>query len=326
VNDGSLDSNVATMTVTIAPAGSVNNAPVVLPATNNPARSIRFDASGDELYRTTNLPPISSFTIMGWFRFVNDATVYSSLFRLGHATNSSGYNILRCCGNGWRQLDFWNGSSSRKASSFVINTWYHVALVVEGTGPGQAKVYVNGALALVYDGNPNVTPARLSIGNDAHLEWLDGNASAVKIYEAPLNASDIGQEMSAFQPVRTANLHAWYPLQSDDTAADDLSGNGRMLNTRGTLTTDTSGPPLDTGYTVVHDTTLSGTLRATDADNDPLQFAAAGQGQHGTVVVNANGTFTYTPTVGYIGFDSFTFTVSDGRATTTGRIDITIRR
>ena len=49
-----------------------------------------------------------------------------------------------------------------------------------GTGSTAVKTYVNGTLALTSSGNPLVTPDRLSIGNDAHQEWLNGNAAAVK--------------------------------------------------------------------------------------------------------------------------------------------------
>jgi hypothetical protein len=126
--------------------------------------------------------------------------------------------------------------------------------------------------------------------------------------------------------VRTADLHAWYPLQSEDTGADDFSGNDHQLLKTGTPTTDVEGPPLDTGYTIAQNTTLSGILRAVDPDGNPLTFALASQAGHGTVVVNANGTFSYVPAAGFIGADAFTFTVSDGFVSVTGRIDITVTR
>ena len=67
-NDGSLDSNLATITVSITP---VNFAPVAQ-SVGAPIAGVRFDASGDELLRTTNLPPIGGFTMMGWFKVVGD--------------------------------------------------------------------------------------------------------------------------------------------------------------------------------------------------------------------------------------------------------------
>ena len=46
---------------------------------------------------------------------------------------------------------------------------------------------------------------------------------------------------------------------------------------------------------------------------------------HGTVVVNANGSITYTPTSNYTGADSFTYTVSDGHGgTAIGNVSLTV--
>ena len=46
-------------------------------------------------------------------------------------------------------------------------------------------------------------------------------------------------------------------------------------------------------------------------DPDQLEIAIASQPQHGAVVLNGS-TFIYTPDIGYIGADSFTYTISDG--------------
>lgn len=51
-----------------------------------------------------------------------------------------------------------------------------------------------------------------------------------------------------------------------------------------------------------------------DPDGDPLIAAKVASPAHGTVTVNANGSFTYTPTPGYTGTDAFTYRVSDGSA------------
>ena len=51
-----------------------------------------------------------------------------------------------------------------------------------------------------------------------------------------------------------------------------------------------------------------------DADGDPLSVVAGTYGTaHGSMVLLANGDFTYTPDVGYVGTDSFTYTLEDGQ-------------
>lgn len=53
-----------------------------------------------------------------------------------------------------------------------------------------------------------------------------------------------------------------------------------------------------------------------DANGDPLNIAAiTTQPAHGTVTANANGTLTYSPTSGYLGSDSFSYTATDGTLT-----------
>ncbi len=68
-----------------------------------------------------------------------------------------------------------------------------------------------------------------------------------------------------------------------------------------------------TNFSTPEDTDHSGTLPAAlDADGDAVTYGLASPASHGSVTVNADGSFTYTPTANYHGGDSFSFTVSDG--------------
>ena len=65
-----------------------------------------------------------------------------------------------------------------------------------------------------------------------------------------------------------------------------------------------------------------------DTDGDPLAVTTTTAPAHGAVVRNSDNTLTYTPTTGYLGQDSFTYTISDGQggtATATVTIDIVNR-
>jgi hypothetical protein len=61
-------------------------------------------------------------------------------------------------------------------------------------------------------------------------------------------------------------------------------------------------------------TVIHGTLSAADIDGGALTYSRVAQAAHGTAVVNADGTFTYTPNAGYNGPDSFSFKAFDGAA------------
>jgi hypothetical protein len=54
----------------------------------------------------------------------------------------------------------------------------------------------------------------------------------------------------------------------------------------------------------------------TDPDGDSCGVASVTHGGHGAVIVNADGTVTYTPEADYSGTDNFTYTVTDGNGGT----------
>ena len=62
----------------------------------------------------------------------------------------------------------------------------------------------------------------------------------------------------------------------------------------------------------------------TDANDDTLTVTGNTDPPHGTATCNASGSCTYTPDAGYLGPDSFDYTVSDGTATDTGTVNVTV--
>lgn len=94
-------------------------------------------------------------------------------------------------------------------------------------------------------------------------------------------------------------------------------------------------PPVavDDNYLTFHNTSLTTTLangvltNDSDPEGDGLTVSTTPvtAPAHGSVILNSNGTFTYTPTTGYIGTDSFDYQVSDGNggvATATAEIKV----
>jgi VCBS repeat-containing protein len=70
-----------------------------------------------------------------------------------------------------------------------------------------------------------------------------------------------------------------------------------------------------TGGTISVDAAAGVLANDTDADGDPLTAELFVAPQNGAFSLNADGSFTYTPSAGFSGSDSFTYLANDGKAT-----------
>jgi hypothetical protein len=80
--------------------------------------------------------------------------------------------------------------------------------------------------------------------------------------------------------------------------------------------TDQAPVAADNAYKTAKGKTLTVAARGvltndTDADGDLLTAVLAAGPAHGTVTLYANGSFVYTPAVGYVGTDTFTYVAND---------------
>ena len=112
---------------------------------------------------------------------------------------------------------------------------------------------------------------------------------------------------------------------TDGTKTPGISTSIPVTNTAPTVTDD--------AWSMVQDRTLvvaaSGVLaNDTDPQGQPITVAAprpVGGPSHGSLTLNADGSFTYTPVADYSGTDSFTYKATDGFLTsTTATVTITI--
>jgi VCBS repeat-containing protein len=72
----------------------------------------------------------------------------------------------------------------------------------------------------------------------------------------------------------------------------------------------------DDDYSTNEDTALTGSVLSNDSDVDgtPLTAVKVSDPAHGTLALNSNGRFTYTPAANYNGSDSFSYKANDGTA------------
>ena len=100
--------------------------------------------------------------------------------------------------------------------------------------------------------------------------------------------------------------------------AKDAGGNPSNTATVTLTVTDNAPVANNDAYSTLAETPLTVTAAAgvlandTDADGDPLTAALVTGPANGTLTLNTDGSFTYTPNAGFRGADSFTYQANDG--------------
>lgn len=112
----------------------------------------------------------------------------------------------------------------------------------------------------------------------------------------------------------------------DDTAA---SVTAALAETDAFIAGYGNDDPITTPATAAadEDVVLNSFVEATDPDGDTLTYSVAPSGttSNGTLVMNADGSYVYTPNADFVGSDSFTYQVTDGNGgSATGTVAITV--
>jgi VCBS repeat-containing protein len=154
---------------------------------------------------------------------------------------------------------------------------------------------------------------------------VDGDAVAYAKAGDPSHGTVVVNPNGSYTYTPAANYNG---TDSFSYTVSDTNG-GSNTYTVSITVTPVNDAPTAAGASIgtAEDTVKSGTLpAASDVDGDTVTYAKAGDPVHGTVVVNPNGSYTYTPAANYNGTDSFTYTVSDangGNNTYTVSITVT---
>ncbi|WP_152552562.1 cadherin-like domain-containing protein, partial [Mangrovibacter sp. MFB070] len=231
-------------------------------------------------------------------------------------------------------------------------------------GHGTVVINANGTLTYTPAANYNGTDTVTYTLSDGHGGTATGTlvVTITAVNDNPVAAND-SATTAEDTPVTVNVLANDSDVDGDSlTVSSASAGHGTVvINANGTLTytpaanyngTDTvtytvsdgnggmATATLSVTVTPVNDAPVAGTVSATtaedtpvtvdvlssasDAENDTLSVTAASAG-HGTVVINANGTLTYTPNANYNGNDTITYRLSDGNGgTVTSTVALTI--
>ncbi|MFJ5370881.1 tandem-95 repeat protein, partial [Bosea sp. CER48] len=109
----------------------------------------------------------------------------------------------------------------------------------------------------------------------------------------------------------------YFGPDSFEIAVSDPQGNTILVPVSFTVTAADDAPVANPPPLVVtEDTPATGTLDASDPDGDPLTFTLNAPPTNGSVVINGDGTYTYTPNPDFNGSDSFEVAISDPQGNT----------
>lgn len=174
------------------------------------------------------------------------------------------------------------------------------------TVDGQDSTAVTGAVA------SNNRLSNLVLADDQILEGIDFS-------ERTLRAEfiNIGWFFASSPPARDL-LRASIALGEEQAGESALASTIRAGGTNVPDGPNRAPSATDDAFSVAQGGVLtvpaaSGVLaNDTDADGDALTATRISQPANGSVTLNANGSFTYTPTAGFSGSDSFTYRANDG--------------
>lgn len=296
-NDGALDSNIATVTVTIS---AINDAPdassgtlvtdedtntsSVLPATDVEGDTLTFSivSNGtlgvatitDAVTGAYSYAPNANANGTDTFTFkANDGVLDSNIATVTVTINA--VNDAPVSSDGTLITNEDTAGSGTLSATDVDGDGLALSVVTNGTlGVATITDAVTGAYSYVPNADANGTDTFTFKANDG---TVDSNTATITVTVSAVNdapvAADDSASISEDNPVTTSNV-----LSND-----------------------------------------------TDVDGDVLSVTAFNQASNGTVVNNMNGTFTYTPNADSNGTDSFTYTVSDGNGgTDVGTVSITV--
>lgn len=282
VNDGNLDSNIATISISIAPQ---NDAPIL----SNMSLTTLEDTgvSSNFIFSDPDGPSIGPWTILSGPNkgVVNITDVATGAFTYTPNANENGSDSF--------QVRVSDSLSNSNIATISISI----------TPVNDAPVASNGSFSV----NPGQSYSGALIASD-----VDGNSLTYLIVTSP-NKGTIIVNPNTGSFTYQANLLST-GTDSFTFRVNDGNLNSNIATVSVNLNLVNQAPvALSQSFSTFEDTALSGQLSATDINGDSLTYLAVAQPANGILTVNPNGSFTYVPNANYNGSDSFTFKANDGQ-------------
>ncbi|GMG76919.1 hypothetical protein ShirakiTB12_53880 [Priestia megaterium] len=262
-----------------------------------------------------NDPPITSNVS---FTIAEDSTLINQVVAVDPDGNPLTFSLQTAPGNGVAVVNT-DGTFSYQPNLNFNGTDQFTVLVSDGQG-GTAVSTVTVIVTPVNDA-PTVPNYTFSTQEDSPVVGavvgtdVDGNPLSYQLQVAPVNGVAVvnGDGTFSYQPNLDFNGTDQFTVLVSDGQG------GTAVSTVTINVIPVNDPPItaDLAFTINEDTPLTNQIPAFDPDGDPLTFTLLNPPpSNGSVVLGANGVFTYTPNLNYNGMDTFGVLVSDGKGGT----------
>ena len=196
----------------------------------------RFNSSS--LSRTTNLPNVFNFTMMGWFRLAATPAANGAFFSFGNVSGA----YIELYTNTSLNFRVFSSGSAGAAFNLVVGRWYHMALVCRGSSAGQMEGWLDGRLVVTGNPSAGTLSEKLFIGNTNDGENVNAYGEAFKIFNRAMNGDEIAAEMQCVVPLNVANCVSWHAGEPGNHLIDSATGN--RWTAAGTINWEESSPPI----------------------------------------------------------------------------------
>lgn len=283
-NDGTDDSNTATVTVTV---NAVNDAPVT--------QNVSFTTDEDTPYTESYIGYVSD--IDG-----DDLTIIG-------VTNPT-FGTATCEGTDCTYTPYQDvhgtDSFTYKVNDGELDS--NISTVSVTINPVNDAPIANDVTASTTSRTENM---RQSVDITLSVTDADGDDLTISIVSDVSNGTtSLSGSTVTYTPTANYDGTDTFTYKANDGTVDSNIATGTIT------ITDTNQAPIanDMSLSLDREGSIDFTLDASDQDGDSLSKTIVSQPDNGTLVPGAGLNYTYTPDSGYFGTDSFTYKVNDGNS------------
>ncbi|HSH02489.1 MAG TPA: FG-GAP-like repeat-containing protein [Anaerolineae bacterium] len=246
---------------------------------------------------------LTEYTVLFWVKDFTTAT----LNRAFTWHNSGPSRKLIYLPNGNEITHFDNTYVASAGHTWTAGTWYQIAVTQDGSR--LVRLYKDGVYTssqgVVSLSVPDVNATSIQIGAEAGGNRFTGEMDDVQVYNQVLSDSQI----------------AWLYSNPGSSLGGGLSSNTAVVTV--TVTAVNDAPiATDGDYTTPEDTPVTGNVISedtgygidSDVEGDPLAVYTYTLPVTGTLMLNPDGSFTYTPPANWFGTVTYTYQISDGNS------------